>query len=159
MSYEENPMKAAYRCVVLAASGDGSVSDDELQQATNYTEFTEGYTRMMGGLNNIFDNIMSDVFGLEAEEEAEEEEEEEIVFDALSEDEVKEVVEDVATNLAKCDGVSDIKAYTSVCAAIVPEDIHSHIISVCFNVCGSDSAEWMPDKKEIRNIKYLCSEF
>ena len=59
MSYEENPMKAAYRCVVLAASGDGSVSDDELQQATNYTEFTEGYTRMMGGLNNIFDNIDS----------------------------------------------------------------------------------------------------
>ena len=161
MNYEENLMKASYRCVVLAASGDGNVSDDELEQATNYTEFTEGYTQMMGRLNSVFDNIMGDMMeslGIESEEE-ETEEEEELIFEALSEEEVKEIVEDVANNLAKCDNVSDIKAYTSICASIVPENVHSHLISVCFNVCGSDSAEWMPDKKEIRNIKYLCSEF
>ncbi len=161
MDYEENLMKASYRCVVLAASGDGNVSDDELEQATNYTEFTEGYTQMMGRLNSVFDNIMGDMLeslGVESEEE-ETEEEEELIFEALSEEEVKEIVEDVANNLAKCDNVSDIKAYASICASIVPENVHSHLISVCFNVCGSDSAEWMPDKKEIRNIKYLCSEF
>lgn len=158
MNYNENSMKAAYRCVVLAASGDGSVSDDELETALSNTEWTENYTKLMVGVSGIFDDMMSDLFGVEPEEE-EAAEEEDLVFEALTEDEVKEIVEDVATNLAKCNGVSDIKAYTSLCAAIVPEDIHNHIISVCFNVCGSDSAEWMPDKKEIRNIKYLCSEF
>ena len=54
--------------------------------------------------------------------------------------------------------MNDIKAYASICASALPEDLYVHIIRICFDVCGSDSAEWIPDKKEIRNIKYLCSE-
>ena len=48
MDYNDNSMKAAYRCVVLAASGDGKVSDDELESALSNTEWTENYTVYVG---------------------------------------------------------------------------------------------------------------
>ena len=98
MDYNDNSMKAAYRCVVLAASGDGKVSDDELESALSNTEWTENYTQFMLGASGILDDMFSELFGIEPEEE-EAEEEEDLVFEALTEDE-KRNSRRCSTNLA-----------------------------------------------------------
>jgi len=163
MDYHENNMAAVYRCVLFAASGDGEISANEIEDATFASEGTEmyyiGYSGMTKALDSLFADLLS---GLEGEgeegEETEEEEEESLELVPLEKEQVTEIANDVLANIDKCDGASDLKAYASVCTSMVPEVLNNHIIRICFDVCGCDSPDWVPDKKEIRNIKYLCSE-
>jgi len=156
MNYENNLMMAAYRCILFAASGDGKISESELEGSVAASESTEGWWEFSGSLGSMFEDML-EVLGVESGEEEEEEEEESI--SALSEEELKEIAADVSRNIAKCKNAEDLKAYASLCSSAIPERMHGHIINNCFHICGTDGVEWMPDKKEIRNIKYLCSEF
>ena len=159
MDYDNNTMAAVYRCIILAAAGDGKVSDDELDFASEATHGTEQFYAFTNVMKGAFDKVMGDMFGLDDEDVEEDAEEDEIEVNALESDEIKEIADEVIKNLAKCESASDIKAYTSICASVVPEDFHDHIVSIAFSLCGTDNNELLPDKKEIRNIKYLCSEF
>ena len=147
MDYDNNTMAAVYRGIILAAAGDGKVSDDELDFASEATHGTEQFYAFTNVMKGAFDKVMGDMFGLDDEDvEEDAEEEDEIEVNALEGDEIKEIADEVVKNLAKCESASDIKAYTSICAT-------------AFSLCGTDNNELLPDKKEIRNIKYLCSEF
>lgn len=160
MDYDNNTMAAIYRCIILAAAGDGKVSDDELNFASEATHGTEQFYEFTNGMKGAFAQVMEDMFGLDDDDvEEDAEEEDEIDVSALESNEIKEIADEVIKNLAKCESASDIKAYTSICASVVPEDFHAHIVSTAFSLCGTDNDELLPDKKEIRNIKYLCSEF
>ena len=159
MDYDNNTMAAVYRCIILAAAGDGKVSDDELDFASEATHGTEQFYAFTNVMKGAFDKVMGDMFGLDDEDVEEDTEEDEIEVNALESEEIKEIADEVIKNLAKCESASDIKAYTSICASVVPEDFHDHIVSIAFGLCGTDNNELLPDKKEIRNIKYLCSEF
>ena len=98
MEYKENSMEAAMRCVVFALSGDGNVSDDEFEASLAQTDELERWFGFANVMNSAFDNIFSSMFGDE-EEEVEEEEEEEIIFEAISEATLKEIVKDEKESL------------------------------------------------------------
>ena len=159
MDYNNNVMAAVYRCIILAAAGDGKVSNDELDFATAATEDTEQWYEFQNSMSGIFDKVFDDMFGSDEHEDEDAEETVELDVTALEADEIKKIADDVLKNLAKCENASDIKAYTSICASVVPENFYNHIIITSFNLCGTDNYDWLPDKNEIRNIKYLCSEF
>jgi len=169
MEYKENSMEAAMRCVVFALSGDGNVSDDEFEASLAQTDELERWFGFANVMNNAFDNIFSSMFGDE-EEEVEEEEEEEIIFEAISEATLKEIVKDVLAQTSKCESASDLKAYASlITSSVSNETIQGRIAYICFELCGVDSDPMSDvgeralsdhiEKKEIRNIKYLCSCF
>ena len=159
MNYEENAMAAAYRCVMFTAAGDGDVSEEEIEIATRASEGTERWYEFSTTFKQGFMKAMDDLFGFDSEEEEEEEEEEKLDLVPLTETEIKEIGIDVLAKLAKCDSAADVKAYASVCASCVDESLYGHIISTAFDICGTDNPEWIPDKKETRNIKYLCAAF
>ena len=135
MDYNENTMAGAYRCVLFAASGDGNISADEIEDATLASEGTEmwyeGYYGMMNILDDAFDNLLGGLLGEEEEEEEKEEEKDEkLQLIPLEKDQIKEIADDVLSNIDKCTGVSDIKAYASICASTVPEAVDTHIINI-----------------------------
>ena len=166
MDYKENSMEAAMRCIIFACAGDGKVSEEEFEASLQETDHLEQWFQIHGIMSSAFSNMMSNLFG---EEESEEEEEEEIVFEAISEETLKEIVIDVLAKTSRCESAADHKAYAALCASsITHESMQTRIPMVCFSLCGVDSKATVIDvgaqnldehldKKEIRNIKYLCS--
>ena len=73
MDYDNNTMAAIYRCIILAAAGDGKVSDDELDFASEATHGTEQFYEFTNTMKGAFANVMADMFGL-ADDDVEEEE-------------------------------------------------------------------------------------
>ncbi len=164
MQYKENSMEAAMRCIIFACAGDGKVTDEEFEASLAESDGLERWFQMSG----VFSSMFSSMFGTDDEED---EKEEEVVFEAISEDTLKEIVKDVLAKTSKCESASDFKAYAAICASsITNESMQTRIPVVCFALCGVDSKVTLIDvgsqnlddhldKKEIRNIKYLCSEF
>jgi len=159
MNYEENAMAAAYRCVIFTTAGDGDVSEEEIESATRASEGTEQWYEFSTSFKRGFMKAMDGLFGIDSEDEEEEEEEEKLDLVPLTEAEIKGIATEVLAKLAKCDGAADVKAYAHICASSVDEYLYGHIISTAFGICGSDSPEWVPDRNETRNIKYLCAAF
>ena len=167
MKYEQNSMEAAVRCIVFAAAGDGKVSEEEFNATLEETESLERWFQFSGMMGSVFKDMMSGLFGTDEEEE--EEEEEEIIFEAITEETLKEIVKDVLAKTSRCESAADHKAYATLCASsITHESMQTRIPSACFDLCGIDSTAKPVDvgaqsldehieKKEIRNIKYLCS--
>ncbi len=167
MEYKENSMEAAMRCIVFACSGDGKISDEEFEASLQETDNLEQWFAFSGTMKGVFADMFANMFG--DDEDIHEEEEEEIHFEAVSEEVLKDIVKDVLSKTSKCDNASDFKAYASLCASsITNESMQTRIPVVCFHLCGVDSGfnavdvgnqvlDEHLDKKEIRNIKYLCS--
>ena len=167
MDYKENSMEAAMRCIIFACAGDGKVSEEEFEASLQETDSLEQWFQFSGMFSSIFSDIFSGMFG-ETEEE-EEEEEEEIVFEAISKETLKEIVKDVLAKTSRCESADDHKAYAALCASsITHESMQERIPMACLDLCGVDSKvttvdvgdqnlDEHLDKKEIRNIKYLCS--
>ena len=166
MDYKENSMEAAMRCIIFACAGDGKVSEEEFEASLQETDHLEQWFQMSGMFSSVFSSMFSGMFG---EEEEEEEEEEEIVFEAISEETLKEIVKDVLAKTSRCESAADHKAYAALCASSITHDsMQIRIPVVCLSLCGIDSKASLVDvgaqnldehldKKEIRNIKYLCS--
>lgn len=166
MDYKENSMEAAMRCIIFACAGDGKVSEEEFEASLEQTDYLEQWFQFSGMMSSAFSNMFSNMFG---EEEVEEEEEDEIVFEAISEETLKDIVKDVLAKTSRCESAADHKAYAALCASsITHESMQTRIPIVCFSLCGIDSKVTVIDvgdqnldehldKKEIRNIKYLCS--
>ena len=137
MEYKQNSMEAAMRCIIFACSGDGKISDEEFEASLQETDQLEQWFAFSGTMNNIFSDMLKNMFG---DDEDEQEEEEEIHFEAISEETLKDIVKDVLSKTSKCDNASDFKAYASLCASSITHDgLQTRIPVVCFHLCGVDS--------------------
>ena len=171
MEYKDNSMESAMRCIVFALSGDGKVSDEEFEASLAQTDSLEQWFQFNSIFSSAVKDVFSDLFGAEKEETSDKDEEEEIVFEAISEETLKEIVKDVLSQTAKCKSTSDFKTYASlITSSLSNEDLQGRISYLCFELCGVDTETPFNDvelsslsdhiaKKEIRNIKYLCSCF
>ena len=159
MNYELNSSKSYARVLLFAAAGDGKLSQEELENIIQDNASLEARYESCNSMLDIFKGALDSVFGSPGEEEDEEVEEDNINLEALEESEIKEIGNEVLKNLAKCSTAQEVKDYcTLICSAITDETLKSWVAYNSIVFAGSDSADGLSEKNELRNVKYIHKE-
>ena len=156
MNYELNSSKSYARVLLFAAAGDGKLSQEELEDIIQDNASLEARYESCNSMKDLFRGALDAMFGFEGEEEEEADEEDNINLEALEESEIKEIGNEVLKNLAKCSTAQEVKDYcTLICSSITDDTLKSWVAYNSLVFAGSDSADGLSEKNELRNVKYI----